>query len=205
MTLLAPAKFIEYDDNAHAYYVDGRKFQSVTQILDAAGFISPFCKDEEARERGTRVHAYTAIDDIEQIDLRKMPDQYRGYIRAWRRYRSETGFTPTLIEHRVDCEEFRYAGRFDRLGKYPGSLQTIIDIKTSKVGAIPKYARLQLVAYGYAMNPTRIFERITVSLKPDGTYNTMPYSLDTYQVDRAEWLSIVRSTQLEKEDTNGHS
>jgi hypothetical protein len=171
----------------------------VTQILQAGGHVSDYCKDPEARDRGVDVHDLCAKDDVSPLDLRSVPARLRGYLRAWRRYRCDTGFAPTLIEHRIDCDGFRYAGRFDRLGTLPGQkLQFLIDIKTAKSGAIPKYARLQLVAYGFALAPQQIFGRITVSLKPDGSYNTMPYSIESYQSDRAEWLQLVKETEEEK-------
>jgi hypothetical protein len=205
MTATAPATFLEYSDREHRYFADGREFRSVTQILNAAGLISPYCRDEEARDRGVDVHALTALDDGLEIplDLRRVPPRLRGYLKAWRQYRADTGFTPTMIEYRVDCLEFRYSGRFDRLGTFPGqSLPTIIDLKTAKSGAVPKYARLQLVAYGYALDPKKLFGRITVSLRPDGRYNSQPYPIADYQSDKAEWLQMVRNTE---EGKNGHS
>jgi hypothetical protein len=196
----APA-FLEYSDEQHRYFADGRELKSVTQILDAAGMISPYCKDEEARFRGTKVHEYCAIDDETPIDLRTIPAKFRGYLRAWRMFRRDTGFTPSLIEHRVDCVDHGYSGRFDRLGYTPGSIGTVLDIKTSKTGAVPDYARLQLVAYGFAFDRQRVFARTAVSLKPDGTYNSRNYPITDYFIDRAEWLSTVKTQQ---EKSNGH-
>lgn len=207
--------FREYSDRDHAYFADGREYRSVTRILDAGGLISPYCRDEEARDRGVDVHELTAREDLRRaftssvaselfIDLRTVRKALRGYVRGWRKYRLDSGFNPTLIEQRVDCDALRYSGRFDRLGTFPGQkLRTIIDIKTAKSGAIPKSARLQLVAYGYALDPNEIFGRITVSLKPDGSYNSMPYPIESYQSDRAEWLQLVRTTEEQK--NSGHN
>lgn len=194
--------YLEYSDREHRYFADGREMPSVTQVLDAAGLISQFCKDDEAAARGTEVHRLTAFDDVKPLDLRTVPTGLRGYLRAWRKYRRDTGFTPYLIERRVDSREHGYSGRFDRLGYTPGSLGIVLDIKTSKTGAVPEYARLQLVAYGLAYDPTRIFERIAVSLRPNGSYNTKPYPITAYFIDRAEWLSILENV---KEKNNGLS
>lgn len=192
--------FLEYDEGRHAYYVDGKALPSVTQILDGAGLISAFCRDEESRFRGTAVHAYCAQDDIAPLDLRTVPASLRNYVRAWRRYRIDTGFMPTLIEHRVDSFEYGYSGRFDRLGVMPGqSLLTLLDIKTAKTGSIATYVRLQLAAYALAYAPTRVFDRRTVSLMPDGRYNTRNYPLFTHHSDRAEWLGILRQQKENKQ------
>lgn len=192
--------YLEYSDATHRYFADGKELPSVTQILDLAGQISAYCRDEEARYRGTKVHEYCAIDDVAPLDLRTVPREFRRYLKAWRKFRQDTGFRPSLIEARVDCLEYGYSGRLDRFGLFDTStFPTILDIKTSKTGAIPDYGRLQTVAYGFALKPTSVFGRIVVSLKPDGNYNTKPYPITTYTADRAEWLSLV---QKHKEQIN---
>lgn len=200
MTAQAQA-FTEYSDAEHRYFVDGRELPSVTQILDASGLISSFCKDEEARFRGSKVHELCAVDDVTPLDLRTVPASLRGYVRAWRRYRADAGFMPTLIEHRVDDIKHGFCGRFDRLGiRREQSLLTIIDLKTSKSGAVPDYARLQLAAYALAYDATKVFERIAVALKPDGSYNCRIYPLFNHHADRAEWLGLVKK----QKESNGH-
>jgi len=195
--------FKEYSDSEHRYFVDGREFPSVTHILDAAGKISPFCRDEEARFRGSKVHEFCAIDDETPLDLRKVPASLRGYVRAWRRYRRDTGFYPLLIEHRVDCAPYGFAGRFDRYGlRNNQTLPVLIDIKTSKAGVIPDYSRLQLAGYALAYDATKIIERITVSLMPNGSYKSRPWPLFNHHADRAEFLGLVR--QLKERSANGH-
>lgn len=199
--------YLEYSDVEHRYFADGRELPSVTQILDQAGLISPYCKDEEARFRGTQVHEFCAVDDVNRLDFRKVPAEYRGYIMAWRKYRKDTGFTPELIEQRVDCLEFGYSGRFDRYGLRPlrggtAFQRVIIDLKTSKTGAVPDYARLQLAAYNFAFLPLMPIERIAVSLRPDGRYNCKIFPITDFLRDKAEWLSLVIKT---KEQTNGNS
>ena len=61
--------FLEYSDREHAYYVDGRELPSVTTILDRAGLISRFCKDDLAAARGTEVHRLCAKYDTDRGHL----------------------------------------------------------------------------------------------------------------------------------------
>lgn len=195
----AVAVFTEYSEDEHRYFVDGRELPSVTQILDASGLISPFCKDEEARFRGTQIHELTAKDDVTPLDLRKVPRAFRGYVRAWRKYRRDTGFMPTLIEHRIDSQELGYSGRFDRLGVRRGQhFEVLLDIKTTKSGAIPDYSRLQLSGYALAHDARKVFERITVTLMPDGRYSSKPWPIHTNLIDRAEWMRLVKNYKQEK-------
>lgn len=192
--------FLEYSEPEHAYYNSGRQLPSVTTVLDRAGLISQFCKDDEAAARGTEVHRLCAKYDIDysRLDMRTVPKDLRGYVDAWIQYRRDTGFIPALIEHRVDSLEHGYAGRLDRVGVSNGNkLLTMLDIKTAKSGAIADYVRLQLVAYAVALEPDKVFHRVCVSLRPDGRYNTKPYPIPTFYADRAEWLGILRKVKGE--------
>ncbi len=194
--------FLEYSEASHRYFIDGRELPSVTTILDGAGLISSFCKDEIARFRGSAVHAFCAVDDVAPLDLRKVPVDLRGYVKAWRKFRTDTGFMPTLIEHRVDSVEYGYSGRFDRIGIVPDqSLLCLLDIKTAKTGAIASYVRLQLAAYALAHDPLQVFDRRTVSLMPDGRYNTKNYPIADHHTDRADWLRILK----QQKENNGRS
>jgi len=191
--------FLEYSDAEHKYYADGKELPSVTTILDAAGLISPFCKDEIARYRGSMVHEYTVADDMSRLDFRKVPQHLRGYIRAWRSFRLISEFKPTLIEHRVDSIEHGYSGRFDRFGFRKGqTLPTLLDIKTSKTGAIPEYARLQLAAYSMALGPTKAYERMAVALMPNGQFKLAIYPVKQHFIDRAEWLGLLNRYQTKE-------
>ncbi len=199
---------LEYSDKKHRYYADGRERMSVTQVLSAAGLVSTYCMDEEARWRGSEVHAFCAFDDIargnslKQVDLRKVDARLRGYIKAWRAYRQDSGFIPELIEHRIDDHTNGYAGRLDRVGHRSiltgGIKQVIVDLKTSKTGSVPTYTKYQLVAYAHALRPNHIYERIAVALKPDGTYSCKVYPEVDFRTDLAQWFQILNSVKGEK-------
>lgn len=196
-------KFLEYDSKSHRYFTDGKHLPSVTQILDAAGLVSQHCRDEEGRWRGSEVHALCADDDANpgiRLDLRTVDPRLRGYMRAWRKYRQDSGFIPTEIERRIDDHANGYSGRFDRAGFRPTSDPTyfqdmIIDLKTSKAGSVADYVRYQLVAYAHAFKPNHLFERIAVALKPDGTYRCKVYSQMEFQSDLAKWLQILNTVK----------
>lgn len=193
-----PQRYIEYSEERHAYYVDGKEYISVTTVLDLAGFVSPFARDEEARNRGIAVHSLSALDDLGQNkDLRKVPAHLRGYLRAWRKYRQDSGFIPERIEERVDDHKNGYAGRMDRFGFRPTRdplkfEQVVLDIKTSTSGAIADYTKFQLAAYGNAIDPGKVFARTAVSLRPNGTYNCRNFDMNDYLRDVAEFLQILK-------------
>lgn len=189
--------FLEYSDSEHRYFADGREVLSVTQVLNLAGLVSPFCMQEEARWRGSEVHRLCAVSDGEGLDLRTVPSKLRGYIRAWQQYRKDTGFEPTLIEQRIDDHVHHYSGRLDRVGTRRGQTSlTIIDLKT---GAVPDYAKYQLAAYAHGLRPNHVFERIGVQLKPDGKYSSKVFSQMDFNADLAKFLQMLRTV---KEDMN---
>lgn len=210
MTVSA-APFLEYSDSKHRYYADGQDRLSVTQVLNAAGLVSPYSMDEEARWRGSEVHALCAQEDEagKPLDLRKVDARLRGYIKAWRNYRAQSGFIATAIEQRIDDHENGYAGRFDRLGFRPTRdplkfQDVILDIKTAKSGSVADYVRYQLVAYAHAHRPNHIYERIAVALMPNGQYRCKVFPMERFAIDRAEWLQILKKVQEEKKNVTGN-
>jgi hypothetical protein len=187
--------YLEYSDADHAYFADGIQLPSVTQILDRAGFISDFAKrDAQACWRGTAVHQICADDDLgNRIDFRKMPLELRNYVRGWRRFRAETGFECYEVERRVDSVKNGYSGRLDRLGALPGqSLAVVLDIKTAKSGSVADYVRYQLAAYAHGYEPGKVFNRVGVALKPDGTYRCKIFPVTDFHIDLNEFLRMTR-------------
>jgi hypothetical protein len=197
----ATVPYLEYSDKHHKYWNDGREIPSVTQILNRAGLVSPFAMDGEAQWRGSEVHRLCAEEDLSGIstDLRTIDPRLRGFIRAWRLYRQESGFLPVEIEKRIDDPSSQYSGRLDRAGIRSGlngeTVSMIIDLKTSKAGSVADYVRYQLVAYAHAFQPGHIFERVAVALKPDGRYNCRVYPTTDFQTDLHKWFHIVRSVK----------
>lgn len=192
----ATTPFLEYNDAGHDYYVDGERYPSVTQILESAGLVSPYCKDVEAAWRGSEVHRYCAMDDADGINLLQVYKEWRGYIKAWRQWKKDVAFVPTLIETRVDQLQYKYSGRLDRVGHRNGrTLTTLLDIKTSGTGAVADYVRYQLVAYAFALRPNHVFERMAVALRPDGRYNVKTFSMTDFNQDLARFLEMARNCQ----------
>ena len=108
---------------------------------------------------------------------------------------------PILIEQRIDDHRNGYAGRLDRVGyRRDQSISTILDIKTTKSGAIADYVRFQLVAYGNALKPNHMFERIAVALKPNGTYNVKVYKQEDFRADLVRFLEMLRMVKEKKKD-----
>lgn len=197
---LTPEPFVEFDEANHIYYVDGRRMRfSVTEVLKLAGYYDPRWFTDAQRQRGTDVHHITAvIDRAGKCDLRKVPERYRGYVRAsekWKRDEGIEGFK--IIEQIVICPALDYAGRFDRLFPIRGGVidDELIDVKTNERGSIYDWVRLQLIGYGYAMNARRMRKRRVVCFMPNGEYTQRRYPVREWQADLAEWFQAIEKAK----------
>jgi len=188
----------EFDADFHVYTLDGEELPSVTQILEAAGIIDyshiPWNVRHLALERGRAVHAATELDDRGDLDETTLDPMLEGHLAAWRRFRAETGFTPTLIEHRDYHRLHRYAGTIDRLGNFNGGRAAVLDIKTNHA---EPWVRLQLAAYSEFAG--FVYERVCVELHADGTYRTFTFPVADRRRDLNDFLACLRVMQLKAE------
>jgi hypothetical protein len=144
----------------------------VTTVLKVAGLIDDQWCTEAARRRGSAVHAachYLDEDDLPESWLESSP--HAGYVRAWLKFKVQTGFRPSLIEHRVFHKKLGYCGTLDRAGSFrssePSEPDTVLDIKT---GEAQRWHRIQLAAYANCLDVPGRYRRMTVLLRADETY-----------------------------------
>ncbi|MEO5360592.1 MAG: PD-(D/E)XK nuclease family protein [Nitrospirota bacterium] len=160
-----------FDKTDHTYTTpDGVVLPSVTQILKELGFYphSEFYTNE-SRQRGVDVHLACQYYDENDLDETTLRDEIRPYVEAYKRFRTESGFEPQLVEYRLYSKTYGYAGTMDRVGMLT-SKTTIIDLKTGQ----PQCAdALQTAAYAYAyteMTGVKVMERYGLYLKDTGSY-----------------------------------
>jgi hypothetical protein len=158
-------------DDAHVYRYDGRIVPSVTQVLRDAGLIDfsgvPADVLEAARWRGTLVHKATEFYDRGVLDEADLDERLVGYVQAWKRFRSDTGFVPATIEQFVYHPAYGYAGQLDRDGFMKGKA-ILLDVKT---GIAHPAAGPQTAAYKEAHCGASPRERFSVHLHGDGKYH----------------------------------
>jgi len=118
---------LSFDKFTHTYTLDGERFRSVTQILQASGLIdfskipSPILL--EARDRGTAVHQALHYYNEDDIDLEafcaEFPD-YAPYVQAWVAFRAESGFELATSFEQVGqlTHVKRYAVRLKKNARY---------------------------------------------------------------------------------------
>jgi hypothetical protein len=185
-------KALQFDAETHTYSVDGVILPSVTQVLEDVGIIDYRFLPDETREsalkRGSDVHTLTQFDDEGDLLEESVSAGLRGYLEAWRKFRSEhpVGLLPlTLNEHR-GYHDYGFAGTLDRLfgGRY------LVDIKTNQT---PWWVRIQLAAYQAIIEPEYSgLHRMAVELHNDGTYSASIMRAAGWRDDFGTFVAALR-------------
>jgi hypothetical protein len=152
-----------------------------------------------ARWRGSAAHLATRYYDEGRLDPKTVDDAVKPRLEAWKKFLKATGYQPALIEHRVADEAYRYCATLDRCGRFENdpaeNPAVLVEIKNFANGQPPAWVALQLAAQGRALDPTQIFRRIAVMLKPDATYACVEYSLQHYLDDVNDFLAMLRTVR----------
>jgi hypothetical protein len=145
---------LDYEALNHAYFYNGERWPSVTQVLTRSGAVDFSMVPQPimlaARDRGTAVHRaahfYLEHDlDVDQFE-RDFPE-YAGYLRSLITLFDSGRFTTVACERRVASVQYRYAGTFDFLGKMDG-VATLLDFCTGNL--LDALKHVQLAAYEHA-------------------------------------------------------
>lgn len=188
-----------YDASTHTTTDEhGLDVPHVTTVLGAVGLTTDFDELsresrrmagilEQARARGTAVHADCHAFDDDDLDLADVDPRVRPYVEAWARFRGDKGLIALAHarERHVVHPVFRYAGILDGIFKQIlGKRRILVDIKTGDPEDAA--AHLQTAAYQGAwelQHPDELVdERWAVWLQPG---LRVPYRVVNYSA-RAE-------------------
>lgn len=177
---------LSFNEERHEYRWNGEVVPSVTSFLKPIYDFSevPSRYLEEAQQRGTYVHQMTEAYDLgvldEQANAAVADGAFVGYLAAWKRFLADHEPIWDEIEQMGYCQQHRFAGTWDRCGTLergrPG--RWLIDIKTSQQAS--RAWGVQTAAYRLIRaerNPmAALDQRGTVQLRPDGTYEFIPWN-----------------------------
>lgn len=169
-----------FDQADHSYWLGKTRLLGVTEVLQLAGLkdlsrIDPGVL-EHASKRGTAVHAACHYLDDGDLNWATVSPEIEPYIRAWERFKKETGVELLGIEKPIYHATLGFAGTPDRIvNLYPH--KGIIDLKTYKPDVV---TGVQLAAYSYLeFGPKPSFDaqkRWGLWLKDDGKYSLTEYT-----------------------------
>ena len=162
------------------YEIDGLSLPSVTTILKihnnpalnrwASNLGTELSEEisEETAEIGKQIHSYVAglIKGIPigKLEWMQLSDEIKNGIKAYERFRLQTGFVGIQTEEMVYSLKYKYAGTLDAIGKF-GKDKVLIDFKTGERFYPSMFA--QVVAYykaHYEMKHIRIKKLLVVNL-----------------------------------------
>lgn len=192
----APAKEFTFDKATHVYTLGGQRLPSVTEILKGAGVVDEQWWTDAGRWRGSQVHLACWYDDQNDLDESTLDPRLHGYVDAYRKFRLETGFTPTAIEQPVHNDLLGYAGTPDRIGTLADGRYCLPDLKS---GAQSKVTRFQTAGYAGCLTSPRKYVRMEVRLKDNGKYSLQVYEPKDFDRDFADFQALIRVFHLRRE------
>jgi hypothetical protein len=177
--------------------------RGVTRILAESGMMADFQVAEDILERGSEVHRFTAEMDLavsdplrRKPDLRRFPAAWRGFTRAWQKFKDRSLSTIHLVEEEVSDPLYGIRGRLDRVVEIRGRKErAILEIVT---GSVQPYKALQMAGYGRCLDSRAIFIRLWVELHDDATFQSGEFPLREYFDDVSTFLSCLRVMQWKR-------
>jgi hypothetical protein len=188
---------LTFDPLLHRYFVGTMQLSSVTQVLKACGISRdwsdvPLDVLEAKRALGQAAHAAAHYYDDGSLRAETVDDRVTPYLQAWIDFRTQTGFTPSLLETPLHHPGLMFAGTLDRAGCFekfercdPRDLY-ILDIKTGdpddagaewQTAAYAELLSMNLSRHSpfYASVDFRLRPRYSVRLWDDGRYTLAKY------------------------------
>lgn len=196
------ASALHFDEASHTYTLDGRRLESVTEVLEGAGLVDysfiPGATRTMALERGSAVHMATAFDDEGDLDEAALDKSLLPYLEGWRKFRSDEGAVFEQIEHRGYHPQFLYAGTKDRRVRLPKRSGSAFDLDI-KCGKAQPWVWIQIAAYQGMDASPRCTLPFVVELPGDGTWREYPrpadWSFDRYFNFFLSCLTVYRLKQ----------
>lgn len=171
---------------------------STTQVIKDAGLISfdgiNSAVLERKRQLGTLVHRVTELLD-EGADLRdyEIPDEIVPYLEGYANFRSDSGFTPEIIERQMIGE--KHGMRWGMTPDRTGPINEVPHVVELKCGASSHPAwGVQLASYDMGLmngsGRTAVLARAAVQLGPQFPRN---YKVHHYNdpADYTVWLNSI--------------
>ena len=174
-----------FDNDTHTYYLGEKKLLSSTEILKVCDVVDDRFYNEEARARGTAVHAcchYLAEKELDWNSIEKVNHSFElkygknphieEYVKAYEKFLNESGY----LSRKLICEKPIYHATLE-YGTIPDQVdqddpeKLIIELKS---GSMQDWTRYQTALQAMALSPDDYYSyrRIGVELRKNGTYRT---------------------------------
>ena len=182
---------VKYNDNDHTYIVRGKRFGSVTDILQNMGYYDFSAVNrhvlERACARGTAIHETLQYLDQGVLHKYNYDKKADPYIEAWEKFKNRFRAIPYIIEKPLASSIWQFAGTPDRVFQV-GDYYILVDLKT---GQDMPYHDLQTAGYVVLVE-----ENFKIKIKKRMTVRLIPHKYKVYHhtenVDRSIFLGSVQ-------------
>jgi hypothetical protein len=167
-------------EKPHSYFLGKTRLIGVSEAIQSAGLndfsmIKPEVL-EHAAQRGKAVHIACHFLDEGDLDWATVTQEIEPHVRAWERFKNETGVELLEIETPRYDATLGFAGTPDRIVRF-GPMSGTIDLKTYKPNDV---TGIQLSAYSilrFGLQPSlNAAKRWGLWLKDDGKYQLTEFT-----------------------------
>lgn len=110
---------VEFEPEGHVYTYKGQNWPSITQILQAEGFIDTSFYDEWSRDKGSMVHKTIQFHLEGDLDEESLDPVIVPYLDAFKQFMADSGFIGKQCETPGVNTVHRYSGTPDLIGSFP--------------------------------------------------------------------------------------
>lgn len=163
--MMTLAETLQFNEAEHAYYLDGRRLPSVTQII---GGVIPrnFYASEWHLNRGVMLHEAIHLHLQGVLDPDSVDPIIQPRLDAATKFIEECNVTVTECEKRVASAGLGFAGTVDCIAQI-GKDVCLVDWKST----LEPQADLQLGGYALLLKDHNITKAVAVELRDNGSYS----------------------------------
>ncbi len=192
-----------FDKETHTYRLDGIVLPSITQILQAEGFVDlskvPQYVLEASQKFGTAAHKACELWDKGILDVSVLSAPLIPYLECWKKFKQDNKITDFLaIEKQMYSAIWRFAGTPDRVFQVNQKYADLFEIKTASelypANGLQLAAQEVLVEENYKL---KIRHKWVVQLNDTGIPKIEPYKEPR---DKTVFLSALNTYRWKKEN-----
>ncbi|MDA8121389.1 MAG: hypothetical protein M0Z38_02335 [Deltaproteobacteria bacterium] len=167
----------EYRNADHSYWLDDRRLETVTEILERSGIADYRFSNEDAMLRGTYVHRATEMIDRGTLDWAALDPVLVPYCEAYQRFVEDKRPVILMSEKPMYHPQYLFAGTPDRVMEMDGDI-ILPDLKSgapNRATVIQTSTYRELVEVSEGIKCRKCF---SLHLKDTGKYQlSAPVSL----------------------------
>ena len=194
-----------FDPVKHQYWKAGRQLPSFSWVMRACGLVSDYGSNF-AMKRGVNVHRACELFVKGTLDWKSLDTALAGYLEAFQRACEELGFVPDLdaCERPMINPVYLFGVKPDMSGWFacqndPKLQHGVLELKSvNSPSAFTKIVKYQTAAQALTLYPSTYLtaRRVTVQLRPDGTYAKEEYEdMDDFD----NFLALLKSAMIRLE------